>query len=136
MTNGSSYGKLEVETTFHTLTMGPQSISERGQRILDNMDKISSLKNERKQQEKCKLPTDKWFKRCDSIVANCLNVMREHLRMMGATDEVITETVRYAKNSDVNNVRYNVLKLLAKHNPEAYNGLCAQYKQIVEKQRG
>ncbi|MBO7644805.1 MAG: hypothetical protein J6S57_00690 [Alphaproteobacteria bacterium] len=134
MSNGSSYGKLEVETTFHTLSMGPQSISERGQRILDNMDTISSIKNKISTESKAK--TDKWLKKCEGIVSNCLGVMREHLRMMGATDEVITETVAYAKNSDVNNVRYNVLKLLAKHNPEAYNRQCAQYKSIVEKQRG
>ena len=136
MSAGSSYGKLNVETTAHTLTIGAIGVGERGQNILDNMDKILFINGQIAEREAHRSAEDSWLKSCNRSLAGCLDSMRQHLRMLGADKATIEETVAYAKNSDVNSVRYVVLKLLAKRNPELYNRQCAQYKSIVEKQRG
>jgi len=136
MSAGSNYGKLNVETNAHTLAIGAIGVGERGQKILDTMDKIFVIKSRMAEREALKSADDNWLKSCNRSLAGCLDSMRQHLRMLGADKATIEETVAYAKNSDVNSVRYAVLKLLAKRNPELYNRQCAQYKSIVEKQRG
>ena len=136
MSAGSSYGKLNVETNAHTLTIGAIGVGERGQKILDNMDKILFINGQMAKREAQRSADDRWLKSCNRSLAGCLDSMRQHLRMLGADTTTIAEIIAYAKNKDVNNVRYSVLKLLAKLNPELYNRQCAQYKNIVEKQRG
>lgn len=136
MSAGSSYGKLKVETTFHTITMGSQSVSQRGQRVLENVDKIVELKETKAKRIASKVADVKWVDRTNKIIENCKNVIKSHLLMLGADDTIITKVFDYINENDVNNVRCDVLRLLVKHNPEAYKQQLAMYERIVEKQRG
>jgi len=134
MSNDSNYGELRVETSYHTLEGNGLSLSGRAQKVIDTMDTIISLKESTNPQADAK-----WFKRRDSIIKDSLNIMKTHLTvMMGKKQqpEMIDEIIKYAKEYAVNNVRYDVLKLLAERNPEAYNRPCAYYAELVNKQRG
>ncbi|MBO4626245.1 MAG: hypothetical protein J5679_03180 [Alphaproteobacteria bacterium] len=140
MSTGSTYGALNIETTYHnSWGIGKLTVSGRAQKVLDLMDQIMMLKDRKKKNTQA---SEKWLSNCDSAIESDYRGMRMHLvGMLGkhADEEAdtINNIIQYAKQEDVNNLRYNVLKLLEKHcNPEGYRRLREQYEVIVSKQRG
>ena len=137
MLGKDKYRALRVESkTLREGLKGAHDIGERGRIVLNNMGVVAKNKRIIAELEASNTQTPKAISRSTMIISDCMNTIKNTLRLMGADEKCIQETVECVEKNDEMGVRYNLLKLLSARNPGMYAKKLAMFKQAMENQRG
>lgn len=118
--------KLRKETLY-----GVQSLGERADTVMNNMNSIIKSTNAINDATKARVVNTKLIAKCQGIINNSKNTIKSVLAQLGADEKTIANAFECINNEDANGLKRLVLTLLAKRNPGMYARKLAALNQAV-----
>ena len=131
------YRALRIESqTLREGLKGRHDMDDRSRIVLNNMGIIAKNKRIIAEQKASNAQTPKSIARSSMIISDCMNTIKNTLKLLGADEKCIKETMEFVEKNDETNVHYILLKLLSARNPGMYARKLALFEQHMGKQRG